>query len=246
MNRVTGLSFFILMVSCHWYYGQIATSYDNNGQLYMVVYPDGSQIIYTYDANGNRITRAFSPPGTLAVDDIQLQGRAEELGNRLEWSVVNEVEIQRYEIERMNNNQIFEPIGSTSSRNQPHSTYSFIDKKPLLAEHLYRIKATDVSGSTQYSNRIAIIRAINQILQVYPNPASSTITIEAVGKKTNDAPLSFQLFNHLGQFVLEEQIDLTSQTTQSISVSSFARGLYTYRILSFKGALIRSGKISLQ
>ncbi|MEZ4775187.1 MAG: T9SS type A sorting domain-containing protein [Bacteroidia bacterium] len=225
---------------------QVVFEYDNLDQITKISYPDGSQIIYTYDANGNRITRAFSPPGTLAVDDIQLQGWAEEHGNRLEWSVVSEVEIQRYEIERMNNNQIFEPIGSTSSRNQPNSSYRFIDMKPILAEHLYRIKATDVSGTTQYSNRISIIREVNPTLRVYPNPASSTITIEVIGKKANDTPLSFQLFNHLGQFVLEEQIDLTSQTTQSISVNSFARGLYTYRILSSKGTLIRSGKISLE
>lgn len=40
--------------------GSATYSYDNLGQLTQIAYGDGTTITYTYDKNGNRVTRAVT------------------------------------------------------------------------------------------------------------------------------------------------------------------------------------------
>lgn len=74
-----GLVWILLLAPFAWA-GGVTYEYDNLGRLTGVIYDDGSQITYTYDANGNRLSSEIVGGGPLAITTTSLadatQGQA--------------------------------------------------------------------------------------------------------------------------------------------------------------------------
>ncbi len=134
------------------------------------------------DLNIDNIT-VYAPIGvTLPLELISFTVSLEKnLSNRslLTWKTANEVNTQRFEIERSVDGKVFNIIGNVISKNinGVHS-YSFKDETPAVGVNYYRLKQIDTDGKYAYSEVRFIDNALSAIaLKVYPNPSAKEITI---------------------------------------------------------------------
>ncbi|MCP9751982.1 hypothetical protein EGI32_13520 [Ferruginibacter sp. HRS2-29] len=152
-------------------------------------------------AAANRFSIIFSKvtaPLPVTITSISAT-RNSDRSIAVKWSVENELNIDRYEVERSADGIHFTGIltaASTNSRN-----YAKDDLSPLSKDNFYRIKATSVSGQVQYSAivKVAPVKTISSI-SVYPNPVEGKI----VNLRFTDMPsgnYQLQLANNLGQIV---------------------------------------------
>ncbi|CAN5756642.1 hypothetical protein BH11BAC4_BH11BAC4_01340 [soil metagenome] len=121
----------------------------------------------------------------------------------VQWKVDNEINIDRYEIERSADGRNFIVIGQSTplNNNGGSAAYIFKDQQPMPDDNFYRIKATGKDGQVQYSD-IVKVSAIKQpsSITVYPNPVVDKIINI---KFTNQPPGNYmaKLTNKLGQVI---------------------------------------------
>lgn len=92
----------------------------------------------------------------------------------LSWSTSEEVNSDRFDIERSQNGKNWAKIGSVASNHESkiERYYSFADAAPLKGANLYRLKMVDFDGTFAYSHIENL--HFNATALVYPNPVAST------------------------------------------------------------------------
>ncbi len=117
----------------------------------------------------------------LPVDFIGLVA-SRNAGNTvgLKWDVSDEINVDRYEIERSENGINFISRGSVSASGK--SIYAFSDQDVPGTTIFYRVKSVDIDGRMKYSGVLRLkgdaANSYGDKLLVYPSPASSQVTIE--------------------------------------------------------------------
>lgn len=96
----------------------------------------------------------------------------------IRWSVTDELNIEKYEIERSANGGSFTTIANQLSNG--HSavpvSYSGLDLSPAPGEYYYRIKSTSKNGIVTYSDvvKVKVVKSSPQLF-VFPNPVTNNI-----------------------------------------------------------------------
>lgn len=141
----------------------------------------------------------------------------------VEWTTVNEVNLDRYEVERSVDGENFEMVGfSFPVGSQDETKYDFTDYAPATGINYYRLKSIDIDGSVSYSDvqSVVITNEENQSFEVYPNPASDHVNV--IINAVNKAETMILLYNQSGQKIVEAQIDKDLR----LDVSKLTPGLY--------------------
>lgn len=145
----------------------------------------------------------------------------------LQWTTASELNNDYFTLEKSRNGLDFENLttikGAGTSVKQQQ--YQFIDKVPFKYKTYYRLKQTDFDGQYSYSKIIVVYQQIENQLEVYPNPATSTKLLE-VNKMGR-----FVVFNNLGVIVLR------ATDTDQIDISKLATGVYVVK--SDAGEMVR-------
>ncbi len=126
----------------------------------------------------------------------------------LKWTVENEINISKYDVEKSTNGVNFIKINTTNATgtNNSSTTYNFLDITPLQGNNFYRIRSYNQSGSFDYSKIVLVkLGKSGTGITVYPNPV-----------KDNQLGISFnnmekgvyqmRLINSLGQTMLAKQL----------------------------------------
>ncbi len=92
----------------------------------------------------------------------------------------------------------------------------------------------------QSSRSLPVADGVERIVKLYPNPATSYITVDF--QKSYEKGYSIQVFNFLGKKMYESQ-DLTEKTT--ITLSEYNRGVYIYHLIDRSGKIVESGKFQV-
>ncbi|HSL89814.1 MAG TPA: S8 family serine peptidase, partial [Ignavibacteriaceae bacterium] len=100
----------------------------------------------------------------------------------LEWITATETNNRGFEIQRTNDNSLFETIGFIDGRGTSTNrvTYNFIDKNLTSKRYSYRLKQIDFDGSFQYSSEVVVeIPFLEDYVlhQNYPNPFNPSTRI---------------------------------------------------------------------
>jgi hypothetical protein len=146
--------------------------------------------------------------------------------NLLTWKVSSEYNVARYEVERSSNGKSWVKYGQVTA--SVLSIYTFTDVAPMTGSNYYRVKAVDVDGKYKYTAVVAIKSTSKRetvILNAYPSPATSTITIQ---HDANDEATPLQITSVDGRLVQSVIPSRNSQQTQ-VNVSRFSPGLYFIR-----------------
>lgn len=97
-----------------------------------------------------------------------------------------------------------------------------------------------VLHSTAQDSRSPVIPEIAKKVSLYPNPATSFITVHI--HKNYQSGITITVFNFLGKKISETQT-VTEKTV--LPLTDFARGTYIYHLIDRNGKVIDTGKFQV-
>jgi hypothetical protein len=108
--------------------------------------------------------------------------------NRVDWITAEENKGDRFEVESSADGKAFRTIGNVAATGQP-SSYTLWDETPVNGVNYYRVKMTDASGNSSYSQTVtATVKANGSFrIQAYPNPVKDMLTVTAQGTDAKTA-----------------------------------------------------------
>lgn len=147
----------------------------------------------------------------LPVTLLDFSGRGYPGYNQLEWTVAQEMDFNRYELERSTDGSVYTKVATISAQNQAvQITYKHQDNTALF-ETYYRLKLVDIDGRFTYSSVVFIrkTKAKNEF-SVVGNPFSNEIVLKY--KLSNNQNIHVQLFNAAGSLIRKEAYAATAGT----------------------------------
>ncbi len=152
----------------------------------------------------------------LPLNLISFTGSKQNNDALLKWKTANEINVSHFDVQRSENGQIFENIGTVTAGG---SFYSFADANTFSSRKIafYRIKSIDVDGRVTYSSIINLSKQAGGLITVFPNPVKEVLTIS--GSKKQAAVIT----SITGQVITTIQLINGSQT---VNVSVLPPGVY--------------------
>jgi len=175
----------------------------------------------------------FFDPAALPVNLLNFDGKADEANHvRLAWNTAQESNSSHFEVQRSKDGTNWNGIGTVSAVGESKIVhgYTFLDLNPFSGDNLYRLKMVDLDATFAYSRIINVKLETAFSLNLFPNPTSDMLKIEA----SNGAGVQkVQIYSLLGKLVKE----VVSPKQGEINVQSLAVGTYTVRIITADGSV---------
>ena len=136
------------------------------------------------------------------------------------WAVANEININRYEVQRSDDDINFRTINTQYPFNLNGSpAYNYDDRTAISGSAYYRLKSVDNNGSLNYS---AVVKVSEQgrdnNFYVIKNPVSSIVEI-AAGNNVKGT-YTYSLINTSGQLMQSGTLVISNPGTQTINIQS--------------------------
>ncbi len=167
---------------------------------------------------------SFSPfsVGNSSVLPVEFQSITAKLNgsaNTIAWTTASEKDNTEFQIERSNNGTNFTSIGTVkgSGTTNTERSYNFNDEVPLSMSY-YRLRQTDVRGTSTVSKVVSVAREKGSSVRSYPSVTSGELTVEV----PNNAPISISISDLTGRTMLTK----TVTGTEKIDVSQLSTGTY--------------------
>jgi len=147
---------------------------------------------------------------------------ANTLENRtyLEWKTTDQINFSHFELERSLDGRVFKHILTVPAHNQGY--YTAMDEEKLWAENAYyRLKMVDFDNTFGYSKIISVELSDQQVLTIYPNPASTVLNLKTNGNIPS--PEKWEIVTAEGILVSNGEWNDQSKT---MSVQMFPPGVY--------------------
>lgn len=201
-----------------------------------------------------------------AVDDIQLSQcaaeggptpvtflgvTAQQKGNgvAVDWSTSQEINNERFEVERSGNGnagwQVISTVAGAGTTNEVRN-YSIFDGSPLTGTNYYRIRQIDIDGKADYSKTVNVrIDNGNDRVSVAGNPFVNSFTIKFNGKAQE---VHARLVDITGKQVARETWNISGGETsrQFANISGLQKGIYILTIQNRNGDVLFNGKVFKQ
>jgi pectinesterase len=162
---------------------------------------------------------------TVPVNIIQFNGAIQNNKVILNWETTNEINIDRYEVEKSNNGNSFESIQTITSRNSiNNNSYTATDNAPFNGNNYYRLKIVEKDGTLQYSKTIVINTLKKTSLQIFPQPVvNNTFTLLHTPASNKSI---IQITDITGKLLLQVKPGLNNIQTKITLNSKFKKGMY--------------------
>jgi hypothetical protein len=204
--------------------------------LHLIV--DNIYIGITFLSWGGSGTGAFSYTRTTAATlPITLKGFSASLNRQnalLKWSTATEIDNDHFEIEHSVNGRDFQPIAEVKANgtSTTEHAYTYVHENITPGRHFYRITDVDKSGHRRYSQIITLSSLATPALQVYPNPATSfiSVTTSSVLKGTE-----FSINSLAGQLLLRGKL-----SEQQIDIQRLPAGQYWLTLKNNNGEVMKA------
>ena len=100
--------------------------------------------------------------------------------------------------------------------------FNYIHETPSIGMNYYRIKQVDFDGQLSYSEVVSVVyESVGGNVRIYPNPASSDVTIEVF------EPTEVLISDVLGK-VLHKQ--MVNKENNVVEVSNFPNGFLIFKV----------------
>jgi len=149
----------------------------------------------------------------------------------LNWITDTEYKNDYFMVEHSLDGSSFETLMEIDSREDVESQrlYSEADLRPALGVNYYRLKQVYKDGSFRQSATKKIVFDFDlEGFALFPNPATDQVFVNLDKYKGMEA--NIQIFNALGQRVLQEQMNDIPEHAVCFDVSKFHNGIYTISI----------------
>jgi len=196
-----------------------------------------TNIPFTVDGNAasgdsTRFKVVFAPvqgsplPVTFTSVSAQQQGSVVNV----KWSVVNQLNIKEYEVEKSTDGVSFGVVGTAAATGNSQSSvsYNWPDANAVAGTNYYRIISIGNDGTVSYSQTVQVeIGAGTPSITVYPNPVQDGV----IGLQFSNMPAgkyNIRLLDAIGQVMIEQEITLAAgSSSQQIKFDpAMAKGVY--------------------
>jgi hypothetical protein len=142
----------------------------------------------------------------------------------LKWSTTAEVNTSYFEVQRSTDGSQFAPVTTIKAAGNSSTVlnYQYVDTPGPRPVYYYRLKMTDIDGSSTYSDIVQVTLASRRSpLRIYPNPARNYITVETPAA----AKASIRLLDISGKLL--QKADLPKNSVQTrLSIQGLTPGSY--------------------
>lgn len=170
--------------------------------------------------------------GVVPVTLLSFTGETVDLNNELKWTTSNEINVEKFEVERSLHGQAFERIGTVVSRNTPgNHNYFHLDRNaPEMA--FYRLKIIDLDGTYAYSEIVQLSRRLRPVFSMNPNPVVHQLNLSGL-----EPGGRVELLTIDGKRL--QSVPVLSQYLQ-LQMGNYPSGTYLVRYLKPNGEIISS------
>ena len=202
--------------------------------LYLEVNPDNDQPEQYHYNNFIYHYVYIDRESVLPVHLINFTAKPVNNNVQLQWTVANEINIARYEVEFSKDGRTFNKIGNTSPTDIHvlEKIYSFLHTGAINGKNYYRLKIVDADGKFTYSPVRIVIMGSDAVL-VYPNPFHSQLNIV----NSNGGAATVRLLDLTGKQLLQQ----TFEASTALNVNNLASGVYIVQVND--GINVRSFKV---
>jgi hypothetical protein len=178
----------------------------------------------------NNPARAMITTSVLPVTLTGFKGRVENGKVKLEWTTLQELNSDRFEVERSGDGRNFTKVGHVLSAgtSSTRNNYQFIDVDPLKGKGYYRLKQVDRDRTAVNSNVVSVSIETKALVQQIIT-AHGTIKVQL--SSTPAASTTAMIFDETGKAL--KKVLISSQQTD-IDISGFPQGIYIVEITTRK------------
>ena len=187
----------------------------------------------------------FTPDSlSLPVHLLTFTAQLQDKQTHLNWTVENEQNFDRYQIERSTpnnsvgtgNSKDFENIGSVKASHSRQ--YTFTDNNPTIQQTtpntkpqtiFYRLKLIDRDGQFSYSKIVSVKLPSDNKFTISPNPAKDNILLQF--SKTLTGKSTIEITDASGKAMLQKTVEANGSSL-SVSTIAFPSGTYTVRFVN--------------
>lgn len=168
------------------------------------------------------------------------------LGNKivqLDWATLQEINCDRYEIERSYDGRTFTKTGSVKGHGYTSLDmyYSFNDDVTAITGNIiyYRLRQLDIDGKSSFSKVISVRLKKSTEFSISPNPFSSYVNINVDFKNSETATV--RVFTVSGTQVFAKNIKMNKGTNyvQLNELSTLTSGNYIIQFNSSEGRIFK-------
>ncbi len=176
----------------------------------------------------------FTGSTTLPVRLLEFGGENNGDRNKLHWTVSQEQDLLRYELERSTDGVNYQKVATIAARNsQVESTYGHTDPVGLNnAEYYYRLKIVEDDGSFSYSF-VVFIRVVGKnTFTVLGNPVQDFVVLKYT--LAGNQKISIAIFNSAGALLEKEEYAATAGTGMYTlyGLANYPAGMYLLKLES--------------
>lgn len=148
---------------------------------------------------------------------------------KLDWVTQQEVNSGFFTIERSADGKNFTIIGTVNAagNTQAISNYSFTDNAPQTGKNFYRLKETDLDGTSMYSGIVSLLFNTSPQFNIVTYEGKNYFTITK-NPDYNFKNAKIVIRDITGRPIVQHT--LTNASTQSIYTSALAKGIYVATI----------------
>jgi hypothetical protein len=188
--------------------------------------PDRFDIVFKQDV--------IPPPAITSVE-----ASAKDRNITVDWKIINEKNMQHYEVERSFDGKQFAKVTTMTAVNAGSSHYSWIDEGVLPGYYYYRIRSVDNTGKIQYTQSVKVLIGDGKsLITIYPNPITNgIINVQMINMPAGK--YGIRLMNHLGQIIVSKQVErMEGSNTEAIKWNyNLAHGVYQLEIIKPDGGV---------
>lgn len=147
----------------------------------------------------------------------------------ISWSVSNEIDVHKYEIERSIDGRTFNKQGEILAFNNNAHNYEYISNNGFIGNCYFRVVCINKNGLKSYSQILKVSSQNKLSLSVYPNPTNKSIVV--AGLATGEV---IQISDVLGKVMYTTTAIAQSQVIETAQLNN---GMYFLKVISLDGTL---------
>ena len=171
-----------------------------------------TNVNFTVDANpasaaADRFRIVFSSAAD--INRISMNAVQQNTTVSVDWKVINQSNISRYEVERSANGLNYSKLETRDANNifATEAIYNWVDQTPVIGDNYYRIREVALNGAIVYSNSVMINYSKGAPgITVFPNPVTDgNITVQF--NSLPEGIYTISLLNSMGQSLLNNRFN---------------------------------------
>ena len=171
----------------------------------------------------------IGPTNPLPIELVRFEANMQNHQVALNWTTKSERNNDLFIVQRSFDGIHWENIdyqdGAGNSTSEIH--YLSWDHTPRLGLNYYRLKQIDFDGTSTLS-KISLVEYLSETVQLYPNPAQSSMTLTFVDPAVNDATIEVR--NSIGQ-TIPVNFQKLNQYQWLIDTENLPAGVYILTII---------------